>query len=117
MSKKREFANDMIPGNTYHPGEYIKDELEARNMSQQELARKMKVSKSEISLVINGHRNINPKIAVLLELALGIDAEIWMNLQVNHDIDLIKIKMRDSIKKAKISKSKKEKFKKLVAAA
>ena len=48
MNKKKRFANDIIPGNVIHPGEIIHDELEAREMSQQELADKMKMSKSEI---------------------------------------------------------------------
>ena len=91
MSKK--IANDMIPGDIFHPGEFIKDELEARGLSQQELADKMKVSKSEISLVINGHRDINVKLAILLEKALGIDAEVWMNLQVKYDIYKVKRKI------------------------
>lgn len=70
----------MIPGDIFHPGEIIQDELDARGMSQQDLSDKIKMSKSEISLLLHGHRNITPMIAVLLEKVLGIDAEIWMNL-------------------------------------
>jgi len=117
MNKVKKIANDMIPGDIFHPGEYIKDELEARGLHQQDLADKMKVSKSEISLVIHAHRDINPKMAVLLEMALGIDAEFWMNLQVKYDIDKIKKKLQKSIKVAKISPAKKEKLKHLVAVA
>lgn len=115
MSKK--IANDMIPGDIFHPGEFIKDELEARDLSQQELADKMKVSKSEISLVIHGHRGINVKLAILLEKALGIDAEVWMNLQVKYDIDKVKRKMQKSIKGSKLPPSKKANLKRLVKAA
>ncbi len=98
-------------------GEYIKEELDARGLHQQDLADKIKVSKSEISLVIHGHRDINAKMAVLLENALGIDAEFWMNLQVKYDIDLVKKKFQKAIKVAKIPTSKKEKLKHLVAKA
>jgi HTH-type transcriptional regulator/antitoxin HigA len=117
MSKTKKIANDMIPGDIFHPGEYIKDELEARGLHQQDLADKMKVSKSEISLVIHGHRDINPKMAVSLELALDINAEFWMNLQIKYDIDKIKKKLQKSIKVAKISPAKKEQLKHLVAVA
>ncbi len=117
MSKKKKTASDMIPGDIFHPGEYIKDELDARGLHQQELADKMKVSKSEISFIIHGHRDINAKTAVLLEMALGIDAEFWMNLQIKYDIDLVKKKLQRSIKTSKISATKKQKLKKLVAAA
>ncbi len=117
MSKIKKYANNLSPGDIFHPGEYIKDELDARGSSQQDLADKMKVSKSEISLVIHGHRDINVKLAVLLEKALEIDAEIWMNLQVKYDIDKVKKKMQKSIKAAKIPHSKKTKLKQLIKAA
>lgn len=117
MNKGKKIANEMIPGDIFHPGEFIKDELEARDLSQQELADKMKVSKSEISLLIHGHRNINVKIAILLEKVLGIDAEFWMNLQIKYDIDIVKKKAQKAIKHAKISSTQKEKFKQLVVAA
>ncbi len=117
MNKVKRATKEIIPGDNFHPGEYIKDELDARGMHQQELADKMKVSKSEISLVIHGHRDINAKMAVHLEMALGIDAEFWMNLQIKHDIDLIKKKIQKSIKVAKISKLKKAKLRRLVAVA
>ena len=117
MNKTKKIANDMIPGDIFHPGEYIKDELDARGLHQQDLVDKMKVSKSEISLIIHGHRDINAKTAVLLEMALGIDAEFWMNLQVKYDIDLVKKKFQKSIKVARISPAKKEKLRHLVAVA
>lgn len=117
MSKVKKSANEMIPGDIFHPGEFIKDELEARQLSQQDLADKMKVSKSEISLVVHGHRDINVKLAILLEKALGIDAEIWMNLQVKYDIDKVKRRMQKSIRTSKLPQAKKAKLKRLVKAA
>ena len=50
MNKKKRFANEMIPGDIIHPGEIIHDELTSREMSQQDLAEKMKMSKSMIYL-------------------------------------------------------------------
>lgn len=115
MNKKKRSANEMIPGNVIHPGEIIHDELESRDMSQQELADKMKMSKSEISLLLHGHRNITPTIAVLLEKALSIDAEIWMNLQVKYDIDRVRKKTQHAIDIAKIPLSQKRKLRQLAA--
>ena len=103
----------MMPGDIFHPGETIQDELEAREMSQQELADKIKLSKSEISLLLHGHRNITPMIAVLLEKVLGIDAEIWMNLQVKYDIDRVRKRAKHAIDVAKISSSQKHKLRKV----
>ncbi len=109
-SKIRKSANEVIPGDIFHPGEYIKDELDARELPQQYLADKMGMSKSEISLLIHGHRNITPEIAVLLENALAIDAEFWMNLQVKYDLDLVRKKTRQSISHSKLSSAKKKKM-------
>lgn len=113
MNKKNRSAKHMIPGDVFHPGEIIRDELEARDMSQQDLADKVGMSKSEISLLLHGHRNITPMIAVLLERALGIDAEIWMNLQVKYDIDLVRQKVKHAIDVAKISTSQKQRLRKV----
>ncbi len=107
----------MIPGDIFHPGEHLKDEIDARGMSQQELAGKLHMSKSEVSLLVHGHRNITPGIAIKLELALGINAEVWMNLQIKYDIDLLKKKHQQNLQKAKIPGSKKNKMSKLISAA
>ena len=117
MSKAKKTANNSLPGDIFHPGEYIKDELDARSMSQIELAGKMNMSKSEINLLIHGHRNINPNIAVALENVLGIDAEFWMTLQIKYDIDIVKKKALSVIKKSKLSLTKKGKMNQLVTAA
>lgn len=115
MNKKKRLANEMIPGDLVHPGEIIRDELDSREMSQQNLADKMKMSKSEISLLLHGYRNITPTIAVLLENILEIDAEIWMNLQIKYDINCIRKKAQRAINIAKIPASKKRKLKKTAA--
>lgn len=113
MNKKKKLANDMVPGDIFHPGEIIQDEIGAREMSQQDLADKTKMSKSEISLLLHGHRNITPMIAVLLEKILGIDAEIWMNLQVKYDIDKVRKKAKHAIGIARISASQKDKLRRV----
>jgi HTH-type transcriptional regulator/antitoxin HigA len=115
--KMKKTANEIIPGDIFHPGEHIKDELDARELNQQYLVGKTGMSKSEISLLIHGHRNITPDIAVLLEKALKIDAEFWMNLQVKYDLDLVRKRAQQSIKHSKLSSAKKSKLRQHIAAA
>lgn len=86
----RKFANDMIPGDLFHPGEHLKDEMKARGITQTELSDKLNVSKTEVNLMLNGHSNITPNLAMKLEEALGIEAQFWMNLQNKYDTDLLK---------------------------
>jgi addiction module HigA family antidote len=118
MSKRKsKIANEMIPGDIFHPGEHLKDEIEARGMSQQQLALDTKLSKSEISLIIHGRRNITPLIALKIEMALGVNAEFWMNLQIKYEIDQLKRKYQESLSKMKLNPSKKAKMGKFIAAA
>lgn len=114
---KKRYANNQIAGDIFHPGEYIKEEMEARDMNQQDLAEKLHVSKSEISLLIHGNRNITPTIALKLEGVMGIAAELWMNLQVKYEIELLKKKHKHSLKKAIIPLKRKTKLSQLIAVA
>ena len=64
-----------------HPGELIKDELKARNMTQKQLSELTGIKPSVLSETINGKRSVSLAVAMALEKALDVPAEIWMNLQ------------------------------------
>lgn len=81
-----------------HPGEMIKDELKERNMTQKQLSELTGIKPSVLSETINGKRSISLSVAIALEKALGIPAEIWMNLQTQYDIDLANIEERNKQK-------------------
>jgi HTH-type transcriptional regulator/antitoxin HigA len=85
----------MVPGSAIHPGKLLKDELEAREMKQIELAKELGIAKNVMSEIIGGKRNITPELAVRLEDALGIKAEFWMKYQVAYEIDKIRIRIRN----------------------
>lgn len=69
------------------PGEILlKEFLEPLNMSQIELARRMKVSIQRVNTLINGRRDMTAETAVLLSRVLNTSIEFWMNLQVACDI-------------------------------
>ncbi|MBX9853508.1 MAG: HigA family addiction module antidote protein [Cytophagaceae bacterium] len=106
----RIYANDIVLKDVFHPGEFIKDELEAREMKQQELTEKMGIAKNVLSEIIHGKRNLTPTLALKLESALGISAEFWMKLQVNYDINLIRNQYGVLIDKTKVSGTKKTKL-------
>jgi plasmid maintenance system antidote protein VapI len=42
------YANDLIPGDIFHPGEIIKDEMEAQSMKQSDLVREACERKTKI---------------------------------------------------------------------
>ncbi len=91
MNKK-----NYIPFAATHPGEMIKDELKERGISQKQLAEQTGIKPSVISETVNGKRSVSLNVAVALEKALGIPADIWMNMQTQYDLDTAKIAERDS---------------------
>ena len=84
-AKMSGLSRDMI----IHPGETLKEVMEDRNMSQQELAYRTGVTPKHISTVLNGEKNITSSFAKKLEYAFNIDAEFWMNLQADYDNELL----------------------------
>lgn len=83
-------ANNLTPFEPTHPGELIRDELEARNLSQAKLANQIGVSPSLLNEVINGKRAVNTELSLLLEAALGIEAELFLKLQSAYNMQVAK---------------------------
>ena len=90
MSVNRKFANDMVSSNLIHPGEMIKDEITARGITQKELARQMGVSYTVFNEILNGKRPVTTEYAMLLEAALGTNANIWLGLQADYNMQKAK---------------------------
>ncbi len=64
-----------------HPGEFIKDELEARDWTQVELSEILGRDKRLVNELVLGKRAITPETAKALAEAFGTSAELWMNLE------------------------------------
>lgn len=88
--------NNSTPFVATHPGELIRDELKERDMTQKQLSEQTGIKTSVLSETINGKRSVSLNVAVALEKALGIPAEMWMNMQNQYDLDKVKIDKRDN---------------------
>ena len=82
----RRSANSATPFIAVHPGSIIKDELEFRGISQRRLASEIGVPVSQLNEVLNAKRPLNAEMALLIEQALGIDAEPLLALQTKYNI-------------------------------
>lgn len=91
MNKK-----ELIPFEATHPGEMIKNELKERGMTQKQLAEKTGIKPSVLCETINGKRSISLNVAIALEKALDIPADMWMNLQTQYELDKNNIAVRDN---------------------
>ena len=80
-----------------HPGETVKEALEDRQMSQEELAIRTGFSPKHISEVINGKKGISPALARSLEYVFGISTSFWINLQGLYDKEMLEYKEQAEI--------------------
>jgi len=69
-----------------HPGEIIKDEMEARNISQREFARQVDMSYTVLNELLNGKRSLSPANALMFEAALDIPADALMAIQTKYNM-------------------------------
>ena len=72
--------------NRIHPGEFLKEELRERGISQSQLASHIGVAPGVINLICNGRRGISPEMAKKLAAAFGTSPDLWMNLQASFDL-------------------------------
>ncbi len=86
--------SELTPISATHPGEILADELEARAIKQQAFAQQIGMQKSQLNEIIKGKRAINAEVAVLIEAALGVSADFWLNAQNNYDLALVKIQRK-----------------------
>jgi HTH-type transcriptional regulator / antitoxin HigA len=78
--------SDFMPAEAFHPGEYIRDELEARGWSQKDLARILDRPLQVVNEIVNGRKRITADTAMAIGLAFGTGAKVWLNLQSTYDL-------------------------------
>ncbi len=76
----------MAMKNPPHPGEGLRDELDALGLSVKEAADGLGVSRQHLYAVISGITRISPEMALRLEKALGGSAIHWLRLQAAYDL-------------------------------
>jgi addiction module HigA family antidote len=75
--------------NRVHPGEFLREELAERSISQSQLAAHIGVAPGVINLICNGRRGISAEMAKKLAAAFGTSAELWLNLQHSYDLNRV----------------------------
>ena len=83
-------ANNMMPSEPVHPGTLLKEEIEYRGVSQKQLAQQMGVSYSVLNEILNGKRPVSIEYALYLEAVLGIDAQLWIQMQADYNLQVAK---------------------------
>ncbi len=63
------------------PGEILRADLDARRMTQADLAQRTGLSTKHINQVIQGVASLSPDVALILERTLGTPASVWTMLE------------------------------------
>lgn len=94
--------NTRVPAEVFPPGEFLREELEARDWSQQELADILDRPPRLISELIAGKRAITPETAHGLSDAFGTSAEYWMTLEGQYQLSKVKVTNDHVARKARL---------------
>ena len=86
-----------------HPGLSVRhDCLEPLGLSVTKAAKKLGISRKQLSAIVNGHSGISPEMAIRLDKAFGGSADTWFRLQAAYDLAQAK-KTADRIKVERLS--------------
>ncbi len=77
------------PAQVFPPGDFIREELEARGWSQADLARILGRPVQTINMIINARKEITPQTAVELAEAFGTSAQLWLNLEASYRLSKV----------------------------
>ena len=74
-----------------HPGMLIRENIEGlrakgKNITIEEVANALGVTRKTLSAVLNGHHGISPSMAVRLSESFGTTAKFWLNVQRSYDL-------------------------------
>lgn len=89
-------VKDGLPA--IHPGEFIKEILDAMGVSQAHFARAVGLAPMRISHVIKGSRPITAEMALLFSRALNQSPQYWLNLQAAYDLKIAERLIRNQLR-------------------
>jgi HTH-type transcriptional regulator/antitoxin HigA len=91
-----------VPAEVFPPGEYIRDEIDARGWTQEDLATILNRPAKAINEILSGKKSITPDTAHGLGAAFGTDPQFWMNLESAYRLSLAAHENFDVAKRAEI---------------
>lgn len=77
---------DFNFGGVPHPGEFIREELEAREWLQRDLAYILGVPEQGVNMILSGKRGISPEMAKALGEVFDVNPEFFASLQKSYEM-------------------------------
>ena len=91
--------------NPAHPGKILEEFMGDRTVT--DVAKHLGVTRAALSRILNGKAGISADMALRLSEAFGLDAEMWLRLQVQRDLWVASRKKRKKLRRLPIPEYKK----------
>ncbi|MCV0424683.1 MAG: HigA family addiction module antidote protein [Roseibium sp.] len=78
--------NQRIPAEAFPPGDFLREELEARDWTQTEFAEIIGRPARLVNEIIAGKRGVTPETAMDFAAAFGSSAQYWLNLETAYQL-------------------------------
>lgn len=99
-----ELINQYNPDSVPHPGKYLAEVLESRNIKKKDFAERSGLSVKAVSEIINGKSAYSPETALRFEKTLDISAEIWTGWIESYELFQERSRNRKSLETEKTRK-------------
>ena len=76
----------MSMRNPSHPGELIRESIQAKSWTVAQCAERLGVTRNTLSRLLNGHGGVSPTMALALERIGWSDAEHWVRMQGSFEL-------------------------------
>lgn len=92
----------FVPAEPFPPGEYLQDEIDAREWTIDDLAEITGITKRQLINVLKGKSAVTPESAKAFAEAFGQEAQTWMNLQIAYELANTAQEDRQIARRAKV---------------
>ncbi len=83
-----------------HPGSLLREVLEeGLGLSVSEAARQLGVSRMTLHRILGGEQAVTPEVALRLGKLCGNGPELWLRMQMNHDLWRLEREMREELER------------------
>lgn len=89
--------NTYSPDYAVHPGEYLEEILETREIKQRDLAERMGIKETYLSHLLRGKKPVGPDTALKLERVLGVSSHIWNNMNAHYRLFEARMKEKEQL--------------------
>lgn len=85
--------------NPAHPGEVLRElYLDPLGISITDAAKALGVTRKHVSAIVNTRTPVSPDMALRLAAAFDTAPELWVNMQAQYDLWLVRKKVRPKVK-------------------